>query len=197
MDAKPTCIHITRWGERCKRRLHGTLDMCEKHTREFIEDAYHERLIPSEVLSLIRRDTIQALTGCWSELERADPMLRVGREVKARMDQASILEQEDAQRLITEAKDAGVVYYIARGGNRIKIGTTINLGARLRALYSVPEDLLAVEPGGADTERQRHEQFSHIRHQKTELFDDCKELRDWIEQVKATHGEPTLTLNVA
>jgi Meiotically up-regulated gene 113 len=53
-----------------------------------------------------------------------------------------------------------VVYYI-RFRDRIKIGTTRNLRQRL---YELPYDeLLAIEPGGREVERERHEQFAASR----------------------------------
>lgn len=53
-----------------------------------------------------------------------------------------------------------IVYYI-RFGDRVKIGTTTNLKARLGV---VPHDeVLATEPGGRDVERARHVQFAATR----------------------------------
>lgn len=53
-----------------------------------------------------------------------------------------------------------VVYYL-RFGELVKIGTTRSLISRLAA---IPHDeLLATEPGGHRLERQRHEQFAHLR----------------------------------
>lgn len=56
--------------------------------------------------------------------------------------------------------DGAVVYYM-RIGNRVKIGTSTNLAKRLQAIN--PEELMAVESGGADKERIRHEQFAALR----------------------------------
>lgn len=53
-----------------------------------------------------------------------------------------------------------VVYYM-RIGNRVKIGTTSNLGLRLKAIN--PEELMATEPGNTRTERSRHVQFKSLR----------------------------------
>lgn len=52
------------------------------------------------------------------------------------------------------------VYYAERNG-RIKIGTSTDLPRRLYGLgWPVP---LAVEPGGFDLERERHDQFASLR----------------------------------
>ncbi len=52
---------------------------------------------------------------------------------------------------------AEVVYYI-KFGDRIKIGTTTNLNARLGTLPF--DQILGTEPGGVDLERKRHQQFA-------------------------------------
>lgn len=53
-----------------------------------------------------------------------------------------------------------VVYYM-RLGNRIKIGTTVNLSRRLDAIN--PEELVTLEWGDHAVERQRHRQFAALR----------------------------------
>ena len=53
-----------------------------------------------------------------------------------------------------------VTYYV-RLGNRVKIGTTTHLANRLQHIPC--EELLAVEPGGVDVERERHRQFQQLR----------------------------------
>lgn len=68
------------------------------------------------------------------------------------------LDQRVARRSDREAN--GVVYYI-RFGDRVKIGTTVNLPQRLT---SIPYDeVMATEPGGPRVERQRHKQFARCR----------------------------------
>lgn len=79
-----------------------------------------------------------------------------------------------------------VVYYL-RFGDRIKIGTTSDLRSRLAALP--PGDLLAIEPGTYDLERQRHTQFA-LHHLAGEWFQDGAALQDHIRQVRAEHGDP-------
>lgn len=53
-----------------------------------------------------------------------------------------------------------VVYYL-RYAERVKIGTTMNPQVRLSAIRH--DTLLAFEPGDRIVERQRHEQFAHLR----------------------------------
>jgi hypothetical protein len=61
----------------------------------------------------------------------------------------------------TELRTDGPVVYYARIGNRVKIGTTTALAARMATIN--PEELLAVESGGVDLERRRHGQFADLR----------------------------------
>lgn len=59
----------------------------------------------------------------------------------------------------TEKRES-VVYYMQLG-NRVKIGTSFNLPKRVQQIS--PEKVLATEPGGTVTERQRHKQFAELR----------------------------------
>lgn len=69
------------------------------------------------------------------------------------------------------------VYYALRGG-LIKIGTTQNVGARIRALKA--DHLMAIEPGSYDIERATHQRFDHLRKQG-EWFRPGSDLLDHIE----------------
>jgi excisionase family DNA binding protein len=82
------------------------------------------------------------------------------------------------------ATDTSVVYYI-RFGDRIKIGTTVNLVSRLGNL---PHDqLLATEPGGVNLEGLRHAQFAEHRI-RGEWFRPAPELLAHIGSVKTSAG---------
>lgn len=81
-----------------------------------------------------------------------------------------------------------VVYYILRG-KYVKIGTTMNLRERMRDL--MPDEVLAVEPGGRALERRLHDHFARIRYSRDrEYFKLTDELREHINAVVATHGPP-------
>ena len=59
-----------------------------------------------------------------------------------------------------EKARVSVVYYVLFG-DRVKIGTTMNLRSRLR---SIPHDeVLATEPGGYELEKRRHAQLHSSR----------------------------------
>lgn len=65
----------------------------------------------------------------------------------------------ELQRALAAVGDGSIVYYI-RFGDRVKIGTTRNLVARLEG---IPHDeVLITEPGDREVERQRHGQFRHL-----------------------------------
>lgn len=76
-----------------------------------------------------------------------------------------------------------VVYYV-RWQNLIKIGTTIQLKARLTALGLPGLQVLATEPGGFELEHQRHRQFAAHR-QDGEWFVAGPDLLEHIEQLGA------------
>jgi hypothetical protein len=71
-------------------------------------------------------------------------------------------------------KGVEVVYYIRLKSGAIKIGTSANFTQRARkygvSLNRGSDRVLAIELGGRDLERQRHEEFSTIRIGKSEHF---------------------------
>jgi hypothetical protein len=81
-----------------------------------------------------------------------------------------------------------LVYYV-QFGDRIKIGTTTNLWQRITAIPC--DQLLAVEPGDADVERERHAQFARYRLTRSgEWFRDCQPIRHHIGHLRRTYGDP-------
>jgi hypothetical protein len=82
-----------------------------------------------------------------------------------------------------------VVYYLSFA-DRIKIGTTVNIRERLRAL---PHDrLLATEPGGAGLEHERHAQFASAR-LSGEWFTSTPALLAHIRRLRRRSSRATLT----
>ena len=94
----------------------------------------------------------------------------------------------DHRRIRQQRERGSVVYYVELPGDRIKIGTTINLPQRLDALRVGREAILATEPGGLTLERQRHRQFDAYRIGKREDFRDVPMLREWITEIKRQQG---------
>lgn len=86
-----------------------------------------------------------------------------------------------------------VVYYL-RKGDRIKIGWSGNLSARMRALR--PDALLAVEPGCMHLETGRHHQFAEHRLPNTgdgdEWFTPAPELLAHVELIAWVYPTPAL-----
>ncbi|MGW4028233.1 GIY-YIG nuclease family protein [Streptomyces sp. NPDC004838] len=90
-------------------------------------------------------------------------------------------------------RTAGPVVYYIRRGNLIKVGTTVNLRDRMNVL--MPDEVLAVEPGGRDVESQRHRQFRELRtSSRGEYFFPGKALQQHVRSVRAQHGTPDPTL---
>lgn len=79
-----------------------------------------------------------------------------------------------------------VVYYL-EFGNRIKIGTSKNLPARLQGLTY--DRLLAIEPGSHALEHLRHVEFKHTR-VNGEWFLDSEPLRQHIASLVKKYGDP-------
>jgi hypothetical protein len=89
--------------------------------------------------------------------------------------------KKDLSRRLQAGRKNQVVYYM-RVGDRVKIGTTINLQHRMA--HFNPEELLATETGGHHLERQRHRQFGHLR-TTGEWFKYEDDLRAHIDQVRS------------
>lgn len=85
-----------------------------------------------------------------------------------------------------------VVYYM-RTGNRIKIGTTVNIVGRIEAV--APEELVTMEHGGYALERKRHKEFDVLRTSR-EWFKYEDALADHVKWVaarfEADFGAPIL-----
>lgn len=84
-----------------------------------------------------------------------------------------------------------VVYYLRLGNSDIKIGYTSNLPERMRALRARPSDVLAIEPGDRQKEKERHHQFAGLRREVwREDFEPAAELMSHIKAMRTAHGDP-------
>jgi hypothetical protein len=79
------------------------------------------------------------------------------------------------------------VYYV-QIHDYVKIGTTRQLSGRMLNLRIEPHQILAVEPGGRELEKQRHEQFADERRGRREDFEMSDRLMEHIAQVRSMHG---------
>lgn len=97
--------------------------------------------------------------------------------------------REAQGRHVRKNKGNGIVYYIQMSSGNVKIGYTTNLHKRLQALSVLPEHVLATEPGGRALEKERHEQFTHLRvHESRELFMHTPEVQEHINHLNALNG---------
>jgi len=82
----------------------------------------------------------------------------------------------------------GLVYYIRING-QVKIGYTTNLKQRSRS-YPPGSELLAVEPGTPEWERQRHVQFDRFLVRGREWFMESPELQEHMAALVEEYGRP-------
>lgn len=82
----------------------------------------------------------------------------------------------------------GIVYYLLLG-DRVKIGFTTKLAARLRD-YPPHARLLATEPGDKPLEAQRHRELRHSLAGGREWFAHSDEVKARITAVVEKHGPP-------
>lgn len=89
-------------------------------------------------------------------------------------------------RPVSEVDDRRSVVYYIRFSDRVKIGTTMQLGVRLATLPH--DEILAVEPGGLQVERSRQLQF--IDHRvRGEWFRAVPPLLDHARLIKGLHPD--------
>jgi hypothetical protein len=108
----------------------------------------------------------------WSELPKAQiptvPDLATTLPI-VKADVPDDLRSYVSPELFNKTSHEPAVYFL-RNGQRVKIGTTTNLGERVRHLSLRPEDVLLVLPGGETEERAFHDQFRDLRLNGTEWF---------------------------
>ena len=112
----------------------------------------------------------------------------------------SLARQAETERLLAmdltrvdrrpDAPKCGVVYYAELRPGIVKIGTTLNLVARMNGLHIPPASVIAAEPGTYDVEKTRHRQFADQRIGQREDFRVDEVLRAHVEAVAAEHGNP-------
>lgn len=112
-----------------------------------------------------------------------------------RYDALLAAQQEHATAVRNEVRERrqrdSVVYYVRVDEGRVKIGYTHNIRTRLGQLRLTPDRVLALEPGGRETERERHAQFRSDRiHPRREDFELTDALRTWIQVLKSRHPLP-------
>ena len=87
---------------------------------------------------------------------------------------------------MTASVDAGRP---ARTEDLVKIGTTRDLKSRIRQHGSKLQYVVALELGGRELEKARHDQFPMERHGVREIFTVSPELREHIEKLVPMRDE--------
>lgn len=169
-------------GTRCTNIPHdgSLLDICPKHWAEVVEDHKRNTAGPDHLLVTVICPVCryELRTGPGQHVECSNPTCWDDRW----------WEQPNPNAEVPTRQGTDWIYYI-RFGDRVKIGTSSNVKARLSTL---PYDaLLALEPGGVDLERRRHAEFAvHRVPGQREWFEDTLALRDHVETLRRAHGDP-------
>jgi hypothetical protein len=100
--------------------------------------------------------------------------------------------KKTADKIQGKSDAGGFVYYIRING-RIKIGYAKDVRARTRH-YPPGSELLAVEPGTPQNERERHQDFNRFLVEGREWFTESPAITEHIRNVRALHGDPAKLL---
>lgn len=138
-----------------------------------------------EVLDRIIERNRQRAREIWEEEQLRRRAARL-EEAAARYGHEMVVDPNEPKNLpvtwkIPSRKHQSLVYFI-RNGNRIKIGTTTDLRRRIRNLALRPENVVLLEVGGRDREREFHQRFAKYRDGNTEWFRDLGELSNYITE---------------
>lgn len=163
-----TCIGVGEDGERCRMRpvresARAGMSLCRGHFAGYLE-----------VLELIGKNErlMQLIEPQQLLIPAADP--------------------EDGRRwneMRRRYAEQSVVYYVRIGG-LIKIGTTVNMQARMSQLMI--DEVLATEPGDRELELMRQKQFKHLR-ERGERFRPEPDLLSHVAMIREHFGDPDMT----
>jgi hypothetical protein len=171
----PRCTVQLAHGEFCDADAAEDMPfpICERHADQLYKHMRPPRQHVEEVRDQLRQERLR-------ERPPEEVLQR-----QARRDQASA--------------DQSVVYYVRLPGDRIKIGTTVNMKLRLTGLRVRSDAVLATEPGSYDLERMRHKQFADLRFTNgmpgvdLEDFEPGQVLLDHIAMLRKHFGDPQIT----
>lgn len=85
----------------------------------------------------------------------------------------------------TQGSHPPVVYFLVNG-DRVKIGTSTNIVARVSALSLRPSNAALLLQGGNDLEKALHDHFGSDRIARTEWFVFSPRIKDYIDRRKAS-----------
>jgi hypothetical protein len=161
--------------------------LCEKHFEKIALEYHHPDVFPVHnrceycaqiAMFEVRFTGIKFCSSCGRRESGLKGETPVARDVR----------QPRADLPVFRERPVEVVYYL-RFGDRVKIGTTRDLKARIKAIYH--DEVLAVEQGGVAAERMRHLQFAkHIITGQREWFSLAPELVAHINELRTDYGQP-------
>lgn len=140
----------------------------------------------SHILITLRR---MELAGVEIDKRAVEIATALGRHSWREAQEAAPARDEKLRARVLEVNEGRKVYYV-RCGHLIKIGTTADLGQRFTTVR--PNEVLALEPGGQETETRRHRQFATLR-ASGEYFHPGAALQSHIAELRNTHGVPVWT----
>ena len=154
----PNCCFTDEHVDECQSmRLEG-LPMCPGHMRYTFRQALVDGMLPADVFKAICADAVREL-GVAMEYRRV--ALSSHLDTERKREQRAAYDKRERE---------GVVYYVQLTGDRVKIGWTRDLEARMATFRARMEDVLATEPGAYNIEKRRHRQFAADRIGRTEEF---------------------------
>jgi hypothetical protein len=115
------------------------------------------------------------------------------RKPSARWLEYQAAERAKADERASRRREAENQVYYVQLGDRIKIGYTKNIRRRMAQLRTHPRFVLAVEPGGPEQERLRHQEFAGLRDGRREEFFPHERLMRHINLIRETYGPPRIT----
>jgi hypothetical protein len=188
MPARTGCIGTTASGGPCRFPIaHADIaPMCDEHHEELMTQAVvvakRELSSPDyrdEERILRERALIIAGCTCNSDLSVEETQRRLG--VYRRLRDADLVSGIDRDWI--ENPRMSVVYFV-RNGDQVKIGTTVNVPARMRALTLDPRNVLGTEPGSQRREAELHRRFAKYRI-RSEWFHAAPEILDYASSLSA------------
>jgi hypothetical protein len=108
-------------------------------------------------------------------------------------DERDRIAREEKERRTAEAQERDCWVYYLRCGRLIKIGMTTNLASRFASIR--PNEVLAIEPGGAEREKEMHRHFAALR-AGGEYFHPGPSLQQHITDLREELGPPSWTASI-
>lgn len=132
-------------------------------------------------------DAFMALLDLIEQGEKAQKVINTAFEIEYNELKLLRPSQEELEREYQERQQRSVIYYV-RIRDTIKIGYTSNMNSRMTSGL-MPDEIMAMEPGGRDLEKLRHSEFAHLKI-RGERFRPGDDLLAHIEMLRKHFGRP-------